>query len=68
MGCELLVRFGMRVRQRRLELGLSQENLSLSCGLDRSYIGSVERGRRNVSLVNITKIAKALGLDARDLL
>jgi transcriptional regulator with XRE-family HTH domain len=58
----------MRVRQRRLELGLSQENLSLSCGLDRSYIGSVERGRRNVSLVNITKIAKALGLDARDLL
>jgi transcriptional regulator with XRE-family HTH domain len=68
MGREVLERFGMRVRERRVELGMSQENLSLNCGLDRSYIGSVERGRRNVSLLNITKIAKALGLDARNLL
>lgn len=64
---EVLERFGMRVRQRRLELGLSQEGLALACGLDRSYIGSIERGQRNLSLLNVEKIARSLQTDVRDL-
>ena len=50
----------MRVRDLRQKAGLSQEALALQARLDRSYIGGVERGERNVSLVNIHKIAKAL--------
>jgi transcriptional regulator with XRE-family HTH domain len=52
--------FGSRVREVRLQAGLSQEELAHRAALDRSYIGGVERGERNVSLVNIHKIAKAL--------
>lgn len=60
--------FGRRVRERRLELGMSQEDLAHACGLHRTYIGSVERGRRNISLVNIVRIADALGVDPGRLL
>ncbi len=60
--------FGERVRVLRKEKGLSQEALALSCDLDRSYIGGVERGERNVSLVNIHRIAAALGVPAKELL
>ena len=60
-------RFGERVRQLRKEKGLSQEALALACDLDRSYIGGVERGERNISLVNIHKIASALSVNAREL-
>jgi ribosome-binding protein aMBF1 (putative translation factor) len=59
--------FGERVRELRKEKGLSQEALALVCDLDRSYVGGVERGERNVSLLNIHKIASALGVDAREL-
>ena len=59
--------FGERVRELRKEKALSQEALALSCDLDRSYIGGVERGERNVSLVNIHKIAAALGVPAKEL-
>lgn len=59
--------FGQRVRDIRGEKGLSQEGLALACDLDRTYIGGVERGERNVSIVNIHKIAKALGVPVRDL-
>jgi len=52
--------FGARLRGLRQKAGLSQEELALGAQLDRSYIGGVERGDRNVSLVNICKIAKAL--------
>jgi transcriptional regulator with XRE-family HTH domain len=60
--------FGDRVRKLRKEKALSQEALALACDLDRTYIGGVERGERNISLVNIHKIAKALSVDAKDLL
>ncbi|HBO44934.1 MAG TPA: XRE family transcriptional regulator [Planctomycetaceae bacterium] len=54
--------FGGRVRQLRLERGWSQEELADFAHLDRSYIGGVERGERNVSITNICKIAQALGV------
>ncbi|HVW93942.1 MAG TPA: helix-turn-helix transcriptional regulator [Devosia sp.] len=54
--------FGCRVREVRLRAGLSQEELAHRASLDRSYVGGVERGERNVSLVNIHKIAKALNV------
>jgi transcriptional regulator with XRE-family HTH domain len=59
--------FGKRVRELRKHMGLSQEALALACNLDRSYIGSVERGERNISLLNILKISEALGISTREL-
>lgn len=53
--------FGTRVRALREEQGMSQEALAYAAGLDRSYMGGVERGERNVSLDNIYRIANALG-------
>lgn len=60
---EYLVCFGKKVRELRKQRGLSQEALALLCDLDRSYIGGVERGERNVSLINIHKISNALNID-----
>lgn len=59
--------FGEHLRQLRKEKELSQEALALACGLDRTYIGGVERGERNISLINIYKIAGALGVSAGEL-
>lgn len=59
--------FGERIRELRKQRGLSQELLALACDLDRTYIGGVERGERNISLINIYKIAEALGVGAREL-
>lgn len=60
-------RFGMRLRELRRMRGLSQERLALLADLDRTYVGSVERGERNISLVNIEKLAKALGVPVSQL-
>jgi transcriptional regulator with XRE-family HTH domain len=65
---EVLRRFGKRVRAKRDELGISQEELADRADLDRTYVGGVERGERNVSLINIHRLARALGLAPRDLL
>lgn len=62
------VAFGQRVRELREPLGWSQEALADRAGLHRTYVGSVERGERNISLDNIWKLANALGVAARDLL
>jgi ribosome-binding protein aMBF1 (putative translation factor) len=59
--------FGIGLRQLRKQKGLSQEALALACGLDRTYIGGVERGERNISLLNIHKISRALGVSAGEL-
>lgn len=59
--------FGARVRALREEQGMSQEALAHAAGLDRSYMGGVERGQRNVSLDNIYRIAGALGVPAATL-
>ena len=61
------IRFGKALRQRRQKLGVSQEAFADMCQLDRTYIGGIERGERNVALVNIEKIAKTLKLTIAEL-
>lgn len=63
----ILSRFGQRLREKRTELGLSQEAFADKCGLDRTYISGIERGKRNVSLINIETLAKALGISVSEL-
>lgn len=60
--------FGRRLRELRKQRGLSQEALALACDLDRTYVGGVERGERNVCLINIYKLSRALRLSPKDLL
>jgi transcriptional regulator with XRE-family HTH domain len=60
--------FGKRVRDLRLRAGLSQEKLAFKCGIHRNYLGSVERGERNIALRNIDAIARALGITISTLL
>ena len=67
-GTDILERFGRRVRERRKVLGLSQEAFAAHCGLDRTYVSGIERGKRNVALRNIEAIAKALGVPIADLM
>lgn len=57
---------GKRVKELRNKLGKSQEELADLAGLDRTYITSVECGRRNISIVNIEKLSNALGVTLRD--
>ena len=57
-----LVAFGTAVRRRRTELGYLQEGFGDACGIDRSYMGGIERGEHNLALVNILKIVQALGV------
>lgn len=54
--------FGSRCRQLRCQTGLSQEKLALSIGMDRSYYASIETGTRNVTLINMGKIARGFGV------
>ncbi len=56
----LLVAFGLRLRLLRNQAGLTQEKLSFRADLERSYIGQVERGERNMTILNVCKLAKAL--------
>ena len=60
-------RFGARMRQIRKAKNLSQEALALTARLDRSYIGAIERGERNLSLINIHRIAEALEVKPAEL-
>ncbi|MEI7841757.1 MAG: helix-turn-helix transcriptional regulator [Gallionellaceae bacterium] len=63
-----LVRFGAAVRARRTALGLSQEALADYAEIDRSHMGKIERGERNVTFLNIVRIAKAIQCEPSDLL
>jgi transcriptional regulator with XRE-family HTH domain len=65
---ELLQKVGERIRHYRIKSGLSQEKLSFDSNLDRTYIGSVERGERNIALINLNKLAKALNISISKLL
>jgi transcriptional regulator with XRE-family HTH domain len=64
---DVRVRFGRAVRKRRQELGVSQEDFAGLCGMDRTYMGGIERGERNVSLLNIERIAKTLQISLSEL-
>lgn len=57
---EVLIKFGQKVREERLKLNLSQEELASRAGVHRTYIGMIERAEKNITLENIEKIAKAL--------
>lgn len=61
-GEPILTALGAAIRDRRTRLGISQEDLALRANLDRSYLGGIERGEHNLSLVNLYRIAQALEL------
>ncbi|MBN1492269.1 MAG: helix-turn-helix transcriptional regulator [Phycisphaerae bacterium] len=65
---DVQARFGRRLRAVRTEKGLSQEDLAHRSGLHRTYVSSVERGERNISLENIAKLAGALGVKLTELM
>lgn len=64
---DIRIRFGKMVRQKRKKLGVSQEAFADLCGMDRTYMGGIERGERNVALVNIEKIAHTLKIAVSEL-
>jgi transcriptional regulator with XRE-family HTH domain len=64
---DIRVRFGRAIRHRRNKLGVSQEAFADLCQLDRTYLGGIERGERNIALVNIEKIAKAFRISLSEL-
>ena len=68
MSSILLKKFGKRIREERLLLDLSQERLAELAKVHRTYIGMIERGEKNITLTNIEKLSKALGISLKDLL
>ena len=63
---EIKIIIGHRIKQLREKIGMSQKDLAFESDLDRSYIASVENGQRNISIVNITKIATALNVSLKE--
>lgn len=68
MNKPLLIKFGKKVREERLKRGLSQEKLAERAKVHRTYVGMIERGEKNITLTNIEKFARALGLKVSELL
>jgi transcriptional regulator with XRE-family HTH domain len=68
MNNSILYKFGIRLKALRIEKNLTQEQFALVCGLHKNYIGMVERGERNPSLINIDIIAKGLEISISDLM
>ncbi len=66
-GAAPLVQLGQAIRQIRKEHGMSQEELALRAGIDRSYMGSVERGEQNIGVMHLVAIAEALGVAVEEL-
>lgn len=64
----ILLRFGQQVRRLRQCMSISQEELASRAGVHRTYIGMIERGEKNITIVSMTKIAHALNIEAYDLL
>jgi len=64
----ILASFGTALRATRKRLGVSQEELALKCGIDRAYMGAIERGEQNPGLLHIYKIATALGVKIENLM
>jgi transcriptional regulator with XRE-family HTH domain len=68
MSVDPRVLFGRRLAELRRTKGWSQEKLALESGLARSYLGGVERGQRNIALLNICKLAETLGVPPSELM
>ena len=64
---DIKIKFGLRLKQLRKERGISQEELMAATGIHRTYLSEVERGIRNISIVNVEKIAKALDIDTMEM-
>lgn len=64
---KILIQLGGRIRDVRKGLGISQEELAHLSGMHRTYVSSVERGERNISVLNLLSLAGVLGVDAADL-
>lgn len=62
-----LIKLGERIRELRADKGFSQESFAAEVGLDRTYMGSVERGERNIAAINIMRIAKILKVEVGEL-
>lgn len=60
-------KLGQRIKEKRSQLGLSQEKFALSINMDRTYLASVEKGKRNISILNLEKIAKGLNISLSEL-
>ncbi len=60
--------FGLKVRMKRFEIEMTQEELAEKADLHPTYVGSVERGERNIAIENIISLAKALGCSPKDLM
>jgi transcriptional regulator with XRE-family HTH domain len=67
MSKEILILFGEKVREERIDQKLSQEELAVKAGLHRTYIGMIERAEKNITLENIKKIADALKISIKNL-
>lgn len=68
MNRQILIRFGKRVREERDKRGISQEKLGALAHVHRTYIGMIERAEKNITLTNMEKIARALGLKVNNLI
>jgi len=64
---DVLVKFGKKVKEQRLKMGLSQEKLAARAKVHRTYIGMIERAEKNITLENINKIATALNMELSDM-
>lgn len=65
---DLAIKFGERIRQKRIQIGISQDKLALLSEIDRSYVGRIERGEVNVTLEKAYQLAEVLNCDIRELL
>ncbi len=62
-----LIKIGQRIRELRKDRGFSQEEFAAEVGLDRTYMGGIERGERNIAAINLIRIAKALKVEVGEL-
>lgn len=63
---DIKVKIGLRIKELREKVDMTQKDLAYAADLDRSYIASIENGQRNVSIINIEKIANALGITVKE--
>ena len=68
MNKDILIKFGKKVRQERLKKGYSQEAFADKVGVHRTYIGMIERAEKNITLLNIKKLADGLGISVSELM